>query len=102
MFEVFFKIAIAVIEHKVQFFVSRDYFFKVDYVGMLQDFEERDLPDGCGGKSFVFVIETYFFEGDNFVGLLVSGFVDDSVSSLSDFVDSLELVVLVMSGGVLM
>jgi hypothetical protein len=69
---------------------------------MLQEFEERDLPDGCGGKSFVFVIETYFFEGDNFIGLLVSGFVDDSVSSLTDFVDALELVVLGMSGGVLM
>lgn len=102
MLKVFFKIAIAVIKNKVKFFVSRDYFFKVDDVGMLEDFEERDLPDGCGGKSFVFMIETYFFEGNDFVGLLVSGFVDDSVSSLTDFVDALELVVLGVSRGVLM
>ena len=94
MFEVFFKIAIAVIEHKVQFLVSRDYFFKINDVGILQDFEERDLPDGCGGKFLVFVIETCFFEGNDFFGLLVYGFLDDSVSSLTDFADALELVVL--------
>jgi hypothetical protein len=48
------------------------------------------------------MIESDFFECNNVVGLLVSGFVDDTVSALSDFVDALELVVFGVGGGVLM
>jgi hypothetical protein len=98
LLKIFFEITITVIEYKIEFFVCRDYFFEVDDVWMFEDFEERDLPDGCGGKSLVFMIKTYFFEGNNFVGLLVSGFVDDTISALTDFVNALKLVVFGMSG----
>lgn len=102
MLEVLFEVAVAVLKYEVEFFVPGDDFFEVDDVGVFEDFEEGDFSDCGGGESFILMIESNFFECNNVVGLLVSGFVDDAVSALSDFVDALELVVFGVGGGVLM
>ena len=64
---------------------------------MFENFEERDFPDGSGGESLILMIETYFFECNNLIGLLVSGLVDDSISALSDLINALEFVILLVS-----
>jgi len=64
---------------------------------MFENFEEGNFSDSGGGESLILMIESDFFECDNIIGFLVPGFVDDTVSALADFVDSLELVVLLVS-----
>ena len=64
---------------------------------MFENFEERDFPDSSGGESLILMIETYFFECNNLIGLLVSGLVDDSISALSDLINALEFVILLVS-----
>lgn len=46
--------------------------------------EEGDLAEGGGGDSFVLDLETDALEGDDLVGGLVPGLVDDAIGSLSE------------------
>ena len=45
--------------------------------------EEGDLAEGGGGDSLVLDLEADALEGDDLVGGLVTGLVDDSVGALS-------------------
>ena len=45
--------------------------------------QEGDFAEGRGGDALVFDFEADAFEGDDFIGLAVAGFVDDAVGSFA-------------------
>lgn len=102
VFKIFFEITVTIIKDKVQLFISGYYFFKVNDIRVFKDFEKGYLPDSGGGKPFILMVKTYFFESNDLVCLLVPGFVNDSVSALTDFVYTLKLVILWMTDALLM
>lgn len=78
----------------MQFVLRVDHIFQSDNVGVLQLLQKRDLPDGCAGNTLVLGIESvcperqseqgednfekpYFFESNDFLGLLVASLVDN-------------------------
>ena len=48
-----------------------DDFSEMDDVDVIEFFKNGDLSDGGGGDAFLFAFESDFFEGEDFVSLLV-------------------------------
>ena len=48
-----------------------DDFSEMDDVDVIEFFKDGDLSDGGGGDAFLFAFESDFFEGEDFVSLLV-------------------------------
>lgn len=46
--------------------------------------KQRDFAEGRGGDALVFDFKADAFEGDDFVGLTVAGFVDYAVGSFAE------------------
>ena len=86
---VLIEIAVHIVEYQLELVFSRYNLSQVDDVWVLEPFEERYLSDGCRGDAFVLVIEPDLFYRHDVVGVLVPGFVDDSVGAFTDFVDAL-------------
>lgn len=61
---------------------------------MVQLIEEGDLSHSGRGHTFIFVLKTDFLKSDDFFGNAVSGFVDNTVGTLSDL---LKLFILVFN-----
>lgn len=95
MLQIFFQIAVTILKNQIEFFISRNDLFKVDYIGMLEYLEKGNFPNGSGWYAFVLMIEPDLFHGYNLVGLFIASFVDDSVGSLTDFIDLLVAIALV-------
>ena len=92
LFKVFFKITVTVLKNKVEFLITRYDFFQIDDVGMFEYFKERDFPDCGGWYSLILMIQSDFFNGHYLISLLISRFIHDAISSLTNFIDTLELV----------
>jgi len=90
--KVFFEVTVTILEDEVEFFISRDYFFQIDDVGMFQYFKEGDFPDCSRGDTLILMVQSDLFDSNYLISLLVTCFVYDSISSLPDFIDALELV----------
>ena len=60
-------------------------------VGVLELFQEGDLPDGRRGHPFLLLLEPDFLEGDRRARRAVAGLVDDAVGALADLLDLLVL-----------
>lgn len=61
---------------------------------MLKLLEERDLSDGGGGDALIVVVKADALDGDDLVGVLVAGLVDDAVGALANLGHALVLLYL--------
>ena len=52
---------------------------------MIERFENGDFTHACTGESFVYVIESTDFEGDDLIRLIGEGLVDGAIGTLTDF-----------------
>lgn len=61
---------------------------------MLKLLEEGDLSDGGGGDALIVVVKADALDGDDLVGVLVAGLVDDAVGALANLGHALVLLYL--------
>ena len=84
-FEIFFHVKFDEFEDKVEAFLGGLVFDgeEIYDVGVVEFLEDSDFSHGGGGHSFVFVLETDFFDGDGFFSEEIASLVDDTVSTFA-------------------
>ena len=90
---VFLEVQVQKLKDEVELGICVDDVLEPDDVGVLELFQQRNLPDGRGGDPFLFLLEPDLLEGDRRARRPVSGLVDDAVGALADLLDFLVLVV---------
>ena len=88
---VLLQVQVEELEHEVQLGVGVDDVLEPHDVGVLELFQEGDLPDGRRGHPFLLLLEPDFLEGDRRARRAVAGLVDDAVGALADLLDLLVL-----------
>lgn len=86
---VLFQVAVDILKDQVEFALSGYNLPHADDVRVVQFFKKGDFPD-CGGRdALILMVKADLLNGDYLFGDIVPGFVDDSVSAFSYFIDAL-------------
>jgi hypothetical protein len=93
---VLLQVQVEELEHEVQLGVGVDDVLEPHDVGVLELFQEGDLPDGRRGHPFLLLLEPDFLEGDRRARCAVAGLVDDAVGALADLLDLLVLEIVLL------
>ena len=77
------QVSVQILEHQYEMFFRRYDIVQTNYVGVVQVFEKRGLPDGREWDAF-FLLETDLLEGDKRVVDFRYSFVNDCVRVFTD------------------
>jgi hypothetical protein len=77
------EIPVEEFKHEIKLAIFLDAVFQIDNVFVGQLSQEGDFAEGRGGDALVFDFEADAFEGYDFVGLAIAGFVDYAVGSFA-------------------
>ena len=93
MLEVFFQVTVTIFKYQVELFIPRDHLLQIHYIRMFQNLQQRYLPHGSRGYPLILMIQPDLLDSYNLVGLLIPGFIHDTICTLSNLIDTLELVI---------
>ena len=83
--KVLFDVHVEKLKNKIELVLAMHNVFKVDDVWVVKLLQKRNFANGCAWDSFVSVLKAYFLYSDNLICLFVYCFVNDTVSSSSEF-----------------